>query len=132
MQYTISEGIARNTTIATVQATDVDLYPNNQIVFRVINDPSKMDGWMDTGLTDVRYMNKKTYIMCFFIVTLFKIDHETGLLQTEGGPNDFDREAFTNYTITIWVRELCLFVKISLFLLRYTIQVLKTRMTLPI
>ena len=52
MQYTISEGIARNTTIATVQATDVDLYPNNQIIFRVINDPSKMDGWMDGHRTD--------------------------------------------------------------------------------
>ena len=44
MQYTISEGIARNTTITTIQATDVDLYPNNQIIFRVINDPSMMDG----------------------------------------------------------------------------------------
>ena len=35
--------------------------------------------------------------------TLFKIDHQSGVLQTEGGPEDFDRESFTNYTITFEV-----------------------------
>lgn len=45
-----------------------------------------------------------TCINVFLLLgNLFKIDHQTGLLQTEGGPDDFDRESFTNYTITIQV-----------------------------
>lgn len=62
-----------------------------------------MDGHR-TDRCQIHEQNDRYHL--FFIETLFKIDHETGLLQTEGGPNDFDREAFTNYTITIWVREL--------------------------
>lgn len=38
-QYTISEGIARNTTITTVEAIDVDLANIN--LFDIIYDPSK-------------------------------------------------------------------------------------------
>uniref|UniRef100_A0A1X7VA24 Cadherin domain-containing protein n=1 Tax=Amphimedon queenslandica TaxID=400682 RepID=A0A1X7VA24_AMPQE len=72
-EYTISEGVSRNTTIATIQASDVDV--GNVNLFNIINDPR----------------------------SLFKIGHNTGLLQTEGGPEDFDRETFSSYTIIIQV-----------------------------
>lgn len=41
-QYTISEGIAHNTTIATLQAVDVDLFPYNIILYDIISDLSKI------------------------------------------------------------------------------------------
>lgn len=104
-EYIISEDIKRNTTIATINATDVDLNTVNN--FRILDDPSIRAAYtyiymhICTCIPSVQTI----HVCALFPLTetLFKIDHQTGVLQTEGGPNDFDRESFANYTITFEV-----------------------------
>lgn len=98
--YSIREDISRNTTIATIGATDADIFPNNRIVFDILSDPSE-----NTDNTIHRHSYAKLFMHA--TGTLFKIDHETGLLQTEAGPgpDGFDYELFTQYSIVVIVSQ---------------------------
>ena len=85
-----------------IGATDADLFPHNLILFDILNDTSKCD----LRLSLHADKNEQFVLPCFIVTeTLFKIDHETGLLQTEAGhgPDGFDYEQFTQYSIAVVV-----------------------------
>ena len=95
--YSIREDISRNSTIATIRATDADIFPNNRIVFDILSDPSE---------NNTAALLHNIFLHNYYVTgTLFKIDHETGLLQTEAGhgPDGFDYELFMQYSIIVIV-----------------------------